>query len=350
MTRRTPSPWIAGGVVSAKIDIRNAMNRFSCYFPIGFISAVLVTSQLLALAPRTHAATDANGEALPGSGDGKSIKIDNSKGKETPLTPSGCVTPKDTEFGIGLPGWIAGLSGDFGVRGVVTNQDVKFTDILKRLDMVAAGSLYARYHRWEIFADGQYLKISDTTQLPGLLFDRARVSLKSAFAEAFLGYRLINCEKASLSIFAGARYNYMSGDLHIAKDSDPRFPILRELLGIPTSLRVSGSIDWVDPVIGMKGKVHVWKPVSLWAEGDVGGFDANGDSAFALTREGLRPVLKQVSSSDWSYQVQGGVEIQTTRWMWSRLGWRYLKYDYTSGGFTNKTELNGPYIETGVNF
>ena len=267
------------------------MNIFSFHFPIGFISAVLATSQLLALAPRTHAATDANEDALPGSDDGKSIKIDNSKEKETPLTPSGCVAPKDTEFGIGIPGWMPGLSGDFGVRGVVTDQDVKFTDILKRLDMIAAGSLYARYHRWEIFADGQYLKISDTAQLPGLLFDRARVSLKSAFAEAFLGYRLINCQNGFLSIFAGARYNYMSGDLHIAKDNDPRFPRLRELLGIPLSLRASGSIDWVDPVVGMKGKLHVWKPVSLWAEGDVGGFDANDNSAFALTRQGRTPEL-----------------------------------------------------------
>jgi opacity protein-like surface antigen len=272
------------------------------------------------------------------------------KGAPPPPPESWCVTPPDTEFRIGIPGWLTGLEGDFGVRGVVTEQDVKFTDILKRLDMIAVGSLYVRYHRWEIFADGQYMKLSDTAVLPGLLFDTARVSLKSAFAEAFVGYRLINCENASLSVFAGARYNYMSADLQIAKDSDPRFPILRELLGIPLSLRRSGSIDWVDPVIGMKGKLHIWKPVSLWAEGDVGGFDANGDSAFALTREGRRPVLEQVSSSDWSYQVQGGVEIQLTRWMWSQLGWRYLKYDYVSAGFTNKTELNGPFVQTGVNF
>ena len=272
------------------------------------------------------------------------------KAAPPPPPESWCVTPPDTEFRIGIPGWIAGLEGDFGVRGVVTDQDVKFTDILKRLDMIAVGSLYARYHRWEIFADGQYMKLSDTAVLPGLLFDTARVSLKSAFAEAFVGYRVINCEKASLSVFAGARYNYMSADLQIAKDSDPRFPILRELLGIPLSLRTSGSIDWVDPVIGMKGKLHIWKPVSLWAEGDVGGFDANGDSAFALSRKGRRPVLEQVSSSDWSYQVQGGVEIQLTQWMWSQLGWRYLKYDYVTGGFTNKTALNGPYIETGINF
>jgi opacity protein-like surface antigen len=272
------------------------------------------------------------------------------KAAPPPPPESWCVTPPDTEFRIGIPGWLTGLEGDFGVRGIVTDQDVKFTDILKRLDMIAVGSLYARYHRWEIFADGQYMKLSDTAVLPGLLFDTARVSLKSAFAETFVGYRVINCEKASVSVFAGARYNYMSADLQIAKDSDPRFPVLRELLGIPLSLRTSGSIDWVDPVIGMKGKLHIWKPVSLWAEGDVGGFDANGDSAFALTRKGRRPVLEQVSSSDWSYQVQGGVEIQLTQWMWSQLGWRYLKYDYVTGGFTNKTALNGPYIETGINF
>jgi hypothetical protein len=79
--------------------------------------------------------------------------------KEPPPPPpqSWCVTPPDTEFRIGTPSWLAGLQGDFGVLGLVTDQDVAFTDILKRLNMIAAGSLYARYHRWEIFADGQYV-------------------------------------------------------------------------------------------------------------------------------------------------------------------------------------------------
>src|SRR5947199_5160488 len=134
--------------------------------------------------------------------------------KETPpLEPTGCVAPPDTEFRFGLPGWISGLSGEFGVRGIVTEQDLKFADILKRLDMIAAGSLYARYHRWEIFADGQYLKLADTAPLRGILFESASIALKSAFAEGFLGYRVINCERASLSMYAGGRYNYMSGDL-----------------------------------------------------------------------------------------------------------------------------------------
>jgi hypothetical protein len=59
------------------------------------------------------------------------------KATPPPSPESWCVTPPDTEFRIGIPGWIAGLSGDFGVKGVVTDQDVKFTDILKRLDMLA---------------------------------------------------------------------------------------------------------------------------------------------------------------------------------------------------------------------
>ena len=234
------------------------------------------------------------------------------------------------EIRIGVPGWISGISGGFGVRGIVSPLDVKFTDILERLDQIPiALSAYVRYHRWEFFGDGQHLKLSDSVTLPGVLFDRADIELKFAFVEAFVGYRLIDCEKGLLSVFAGARYNYMSGDLQISDNADPRFPALRLRLGIPDNLRVSGSQDWVDPVIGIAGRVRVAKPVSVYAKGDIGGFGA---------------------ASDFTWQVGGGLEFQITRWLYSDVGWRYLKYDYTSGGFTNKTELNGPFIETGIGF
>ena len=52
-----------------------------------------------------------------------------------------------------------------------------------------------------------------------------------------------------------------------------------------------------------------------------------------------------ISSEDWSYQTQGGLEFQVTRWLWTQLGWRYLKYDYVSAGFTNKTDMNGPFVQ-----
>jgi opacity protein-like surface antigen len=273
--------------------------------------------------------------------------------KEAPPPPPQpwCETPATLEIRIGIPGWLSGLSGDTGVKGVVTSSDVSFEQLLRHLTHVPIVlSADIRYQRWEFFADGQYMEVGASATLPGLLFTTANLHLKSALAEGFVGYRLINCEKASLSLFAGARYSYMDGDISIFNNGDARLVILRRLLGIPNKLDFSGSIDWVDPVIGARGKVKIWKAVSLYAEGDIGGFDANSGSAFDVHREGRTIVKTPISSEDWSYQVQGGIEVQLTRNIWSQLGWRYLKYDYVSEGFTNKTALNGPFIQTGINF
>ena len=272
--------------------------------------------------------------------------------KEAPPPPiSWCETPPPLEIRIGIPGWISKLEGDFGVKGVVAPLDIGFDTLLEHMDAIPVVlSGYVRYNRWEFFGDGEYIQLHDSVTLPGLLFTNADLDIKYGFFEGFVGYRLINCEKASLSLYAGARYNYCSGDFQIANNRDPRFPILRRLLGIPNSRQVSGSADWVDPVVGLGGRVKIWKPISFWANGDVGGFDANSDSAFEVQRQGRTFVKTTVSGSDWSYQVQGGIEIQLTRWMWTQIGWRYLKYDYQVGGFTNKTSLNGPFVQTGINF
>src|SRR6266480_2284066 len=262
-----------------------------------------------------------------------------------------CETPASLEIRIGIPGWMAGISGDTGVKGVVSSADVSFDQLLRHLTHVPIVlSADIRYQRWEFFADGQYMEVVTSATLPGSLFTTANLHLKSGLAEGFAGYRLINCDKASLSLFAGARYTYMEGDLSIFDNGDARLVILRQLLGIPKKLDFSGSTGWVDPVIGARGKVKLWKAISLYAEGDVGGFDANSGSAFELRRQGPTIVREPVDSSDWSYQVQGGLEVQLTRWMWTQIGWRYLKYDYNQGGFTNKTALNGPFIQGGINF
>jgi opacity protein-like surface antigen len=279
------------------------------------------------------------------------VESDYSKSPPPLAPPPWCETPPPFEIRIGIPGWLAGLSGDTGVKGVVSSPDVSFDQLLRHLTHVPIVlSADIRYQRWEFFGDGQYMEVGASATLPGLLFTNANLHLKSGLAEGFLGYRLINCNKAALSLFAGARYSYMGGDLSIFDNGDARLVILRRLLGISKKLDFSGSTGWVDPVIGARGKVKIWKAISLYAEGDVGGFDANSGSAFETHRQGRTLVKTPVSSSDWSYQVQGGIEVQLTRSIWSQLGWRYLKYDYVSGGFTNKTALNGPFVQAGINF
>jgi opacity protein-like surface antigen len=264
---------------------------------------------------------------------------------------SWCETPSLWEVRIGLPAWLAGLSGDSGVKGLEASSDVKFTQLLKHLTHApVALSVNARYRRWEFWVDGQYIEVGTHATLPGLLFTDANVHIKNALAEGFVGYRLINCDNANLTLFAGARWTYLQGDLSIFDNGDARLAILRQLLGIQKRLDFSDSIDWVDPVIGIRGRVKIWKATKLFAEGDVGGFDANADTAFELHRQGRTIVRRSVDSTDWSYQAAGGLEFQLTRQIWTQVGWRYMNYDYKKNGFTDGNELNGPFLQTGINF
>ena len=273
--------------------------------------------------------------------------------KEAPPPPPQpwCETPQTLEIRIGAPGWFPGLSGDVGVKGVVSDVDIGFDQIFRHLTHVPISlSVDVRYHRWEFFGDGLYMEVGDSATLPGLLFTNANAHLKVGGAGGFVGYRLINCTNASLSLFAGARYTYLEGDLSIFNNGDARLVRLRQLLGIRNKLDFSASTGWVDPVIGARGKVKIWKATSLYAEGDVGGFNANSDSAFEIHREGRTIVREPVDSSDWSYQVKGGLEFQLSRWFSTQVGWRYLKYDFVKNGFTNKLDLNGPFLQGAINF
>jgi opacity protein-like surface antigen len=268
-----------------------------------------------------------------------------------PVEKSWCETSSLWEIRIGAPGWLAGISGDSGVKGLEANSDVKFEQILKHLThFPVALSINARYGRWEFWVDGQYIEVGTHATLPGLVFTDANVHIKNALAEGFIGYRLINCDNANLSLFAGARWTYLEGDLSIFDNGDARLAILRQLLGIRKRLDFSDSIGWVDPVIGMRGRVRIWKATKIFAEGDIGGFNANADTAYELQRQGRTIVRKSIDSTDWSHQLAGGLEFQLTRNIWLQTGWRYMKYDFQKNGFTDKNALNGPFLQAGVNF
>src|SRR5262249_29949312 len=77
---------------------------------------------------------------------------------------------------------------------------------------------------------------------------------------------------------------------------------------------------------------------------------ANADTAFALRRQGRTIVRESIDSTDWSYQLAGGLEFQLSRPIWLQLGWRYMKYDFKKNGFTDTNALSGPFVQLGVNF
>ena len=104
-----------------------------------------------------------------------------------PVKKSWCETPPPWEIRIGVPGWLAGISGESGVLGLVDSADVTFSQIFRNLTHVPIVlSADLRYQRWELFGDGQYMEVSSSATLPGLLFTNANVHLKDGFAEGFL--------------------------------------------------------------------------------------------------------------------------------------------------------------------
>ena len=101
---------------------------------------------------------------------------------------------------------------------------------------------------------------------------------------------------------------------------------------------------------GARGKVKIWKATSLYAEGDVGGFNANSVRRSKSTAKGGRLCENRWTALIGATRCKGGLEFQLSRWFSTQVGWRYLKNDFVKNGFTNKLDLNGPFIQGAINF
>ena len=90
----------------------NFMNRFVNQF---LVAAIVLSAPVVFAGPEPY---DISKEAPP------------------PPPQPWCETPATLEIRIGVPGWLAGVSGNSGVKGVVTDVDVSFDQILTHLTHV----------------------------------------------------------------------------------------------------------------------------------------------------------------------------------------------------------------------
>jgi len=183
-----------------------------------------------------------------------------------PVEKSWCETPSLWEIRIGAPGWLAGVSGESGVKGVVGSSDVSFDQLLTHLTHVPVVlSADIRYQRWEIFGDGQYMGGRYLRYATWLTFYQ-RQSPPQNRARRGICWLSIHQLRQGRSLFLrGGAYNYQGGDLSIFNNGDARLVTFANY-GIRNKLSFSDSTDWVDPVVGARGKVKIWKAASLYAE------------------------------------------------------------------------------------
>jgi hypothetical protein len=238
---------------------------------------------------------------------------------------------KDWEFEIAAYGFGFGITGDVGFSQANTEVDVDFSDILENLDFGFMGFGQARKGHWSYILDGATLKVSadKSSSRRNLLTASVDVEFKQSLIGGYVGYRFYEgkgnsvLKKPTLDFLVGARYNKLSAELDAQAS----------LLGLTLARQREKSVDWVDPVIGLRGIAFLNDKtrVTLW--GDYGGFGAGSDQTWQ-TIGGL------------GYTFLNGIDVFG--------GYRAYAFDYEEGTGASRVAFDliyhGPMLGMGYKF
>src|SRR5947199_9945581 len=135
------------------------------------------------------------------------------------LKPKEMAPPTITEsepwhFNIGLPGWLAFVSGDIGLHGHTSSVDVDFGKIISHVKGLASFSADVRYDRFGVYADILYLGLSDAVYPNGLV-SSAILDLSEYLVDGEVYYRVVEGPRGWLDLAAGARYTDVYNSLKL---------------------------------------------------------------------------------------------------------------------------------------
>ena len=121
------------------------------------------------------------------------------------------------QFTIAVPGWMIGLDGTIGVRGVNANIDIDLDEILNHLDMIFAARAEAQKGPFGIFGEVIYAGLSDVAQVRGLI-NNIHEQVDLTLVDTALSWRLINQPRWSLDFAAGTHYTNVYEQLTLNGD------------------------------------------------------------------------------------------------------------------------------------
>jgi hypothetical protein len=121
------------------------------------------------------------------------------------------------QFTIAAPGWMAGLNGTIGVRGVNADIDIGFDQILQHLDMIFAARAEAQKGPFGIYGELIYVGLSDDTQINGLINNIHEV-VNETLVDGALSWRLFKQPRWSLDLAAGTHYTNVYEQLELHSD------------------------------------------------------------------------------------------------------------------------------------
>ena len=250
-------------------------------------------------------------------------------------------------------GWLTSLKGEQTVRGRTIDVDASFIDIVEESDSLAAlmGTFEVRNGPFALYGDLVWSKVelsgnearsrSFTGPLGGGISATLEASLgldiQMAIVEGGASYEIMRSGPLAFDILGGVRYWHQKADASLDLTLTVAVDVLDlEIVGNRAFAR-SGSVDWIDPLIGGRLRYEVAPGHQLFLRGDVGGFGVG---------------------SDFSWQAVGGYGFDFAQWgnvtFSGVIGYRALYVDYAQGEGRRRYEFDmlqhGPIVGISARF
>ncbi|SEN84776.1 hypothetical protein SAMN02990966_00278 [Rhodospirillales bacterium URHD0017] len=265
--------------------------------------------------------------------------------------------PEAWRFRAALYGWAPSMSGSLTARGQTVDVNASFIQILQKSDSLIGFMGYFEANKGPVglYTDLVWAKLgfdhsaaSWRNPVAGLNIStrsNTAVTYSMTIIEAGGLYEVAHWPGAPGSFTAldgllGFRYWNNSVDLNFDLDATVDFSRLSNLLGRDVSfshgfgIARSGSLDWVDPVIGLRLRHQFTPSQEIMVRGDVGGFDLQ--SNFEWQALGVYSYAWQFTG----YQLA------------ALIGYRALGINHGNAGNNNSINivLHGPIVGLSVRF
>lgn len=229
---------------------------------------------------------------------------------------SGCLlsaanAEESWQFHLAPYAWLAGQDGTVGTFPGLPAADINvdfYDDILGNINGAVMLVGEARKGPFGFHLDLVYTDIEMDQPLRGTYFTTLTSQTKSWIVSVSGFYNLVETDKAVLDAMAGLRYWNVDSELAIS--------------GGPLGFyNVDNSEDWIDPLVGLKGRTMLGSS-RFFISGSflIGGFGAG---------------------SDLMWDINGNLGYEWTDSFSTLVGYRYLDVDYDDNGFIYDVAQDG---------
>lgn len=265
--------------------------------------------------------------------------------------------PDAWRFRVALYGWAPSVAGSLTAHGQTANVNASFFQVLQKSDSLIGymGYFEANKGKVGLYLDTVWAKLgfdfsttSNRNPIAGLQISTSRntaVTYSFAIIEAGGLYEIARWPGGPGSFTAldgllGFRYWNSRVDVNFDFDGSVDFTRLSNALGRNVefsrsfAIARSGSLDWIDPVVGLRLRHQFTPSQEIMVRGDVGGFGFQ--SNFEWQAVGVYSYAWQFTG----YQLA------------ALIGYRALGVNYVNVGNNNSIDLvlHGPIVGFSVRF